>query len=167
MTDDRVDLLGDAADLDRLRVVLLRLTRRIRASSHDAITASQRSALGTIYYFGPLSVGQIAEREHVQPPSASKIVAGLEQLGLIERSADPSDRRCSLISLSPAGRAAVDEMRAAGLGFLAGSLAQLDPRDLGTLEGSLPALERLLGSSDDSPTIDQHAAEGTGAAHTQ
>ncbi len=165
MTDERVDLLGDPADLDRLRVVLLRLTRRIRASADDQITPSQRSTLGTIYYFGPLSVGQIAEREHVQPPSASKIVAALEQTGLVERSADPTDRRCSLTSLTTAGRDAVNEMRAAGLGFLAGSLAQLDPRDLATLEGSLPALERLLGSSDDSPT-QPDTAEGTGAAHT-
>jgi DNA-binding MarR family transcriptional regulator len=83
---------------------------------------------------------------------------------LVERSADPADRRCSVISLSPAGRDAVNEMRAAGLGFLAGSLAQLDPRDLATLEGSLPALERLLGSSDEPPVPPKHT-EGTGAAH--
>lgn len=160
MNDERPDLLGDPADLERLRVVILRLTRRIRASAHDGITASQRSTLGTIYYFGPVSIGEIAEREHVQPPSASKVVAALEQMGLVERSADPADRRCSLISLTPAGRDTVNEMRAAGLGFLAGRLAELDPRDLATLESSLPALERLLGSADDTTT------EGTRVARS-
>lgn len=163
MSDERADLLGDPADLERLRVVLIRLTRRIRASVDDGITASQRSTLGTIFHHGSLTVGQIAEIEHVQPPSASKIVAALEQLGYVERSADPADRRCSLISLTQAGREAVNEMRAAGLGFLAGRLAELDPRDVATLESSLPALERLLGSSDDTTSPTQEA----GAAHSE
>ena len=163
MSDERADFLGDPADLDRLRVVLLRLTRRIRASVDDGITASQRSTLGTIFHYGSVTVGQIAEREHVQPPSASKIVAALEQMGYVERSSDPADRRCSLISLTPAGRDAVNEMRAAGLGFLAGRLAELDPRDLATLEGSLPALERLLGGDD----IATAPREEPGAAHSQ
>ncbi|HWL42178.1 MAG TPA: MarR family transcriptional regulator [Ilumatobacter sp.] len=163
MSGEPVDLLGDPADLERLRVVLIRLTRRIRASAHDTITASQRSTLGTIYMHGPTTIGQIAEYEHVQPPSASKVVAALEQMGLVERSADPNDRRCSLISLTAHGHDSVNEMRVAGLGFLAGRLAELDPHDLATLEGSLPALERLLGSTDDEPvvpaaTADDHAA---------
>lgn len=145
---EAIDLRGNAADLERLRVVLLRLVRRIRASAHDAITASQRSALGTIYAHGPLPIGQIAEHEHVQPPAASKIVSGLEQLGYIERHADPNDRRCSLIGLSDAGRAAVEEMRAAGLGFLASRLAELNDDEVATLTAALPALERLLGNAD-------------------
>lgn len=139
-----IDLVGDVADLDRLRVVLLRLVRRIRASSPDEITPSQWSTLGTIHHFGKVSVGQIAEHEHVQPPSASKIVSGLEQMGLVERHADPADRRTSLISLSEAGHSALTGMRAAGLGFLAERLAQLDPDDVAALEAALPALERLL-----------------------
>lgn len=146
--EERVDL-ADPADLDRLHLVLLRLNRRIRVSSHDEISPSQRSILGTVYRFGPVSVGRIAEREHVQPPSASKIVAALEQLGLVQRAADPNDRRCSLISLTQQGRDLVDEMRTAALGFLSSRLAELDPRDLETLESSLPALERLLGSGDE------------------
>ena len=82
-------------------------------------------------------------------------------MGYVERSGDPSDRRCSLISLTPAGREAVERSRAAGLGFLATRLAELDPRDLATLESSLPALERLLGNADDSIAT----TEGIGAAH--
>jgi DNA-binding MarR family transcriptional regulator len=148
--DHHADLAGDAAELERLRVVFLRIARRIRASSHEGITASQRSTLATIAGLGPLTIGQIANLEHVQPPSASKIVSSLEQLGLIERHAEPADRRCSLIDLSQAGRAAVDEMRAAGRGFLAGRLAELDPADVDTLAGALPVLERLLGSSDEA-----------------
>lgn len=143
---EAIDLRSDSGDLERLRLVLIRLVRRIRASSHDAITASQRSALGTIYAHGPLPIGQIADREHVQPPAASKIVSGLEQLGYIERHADPNDRRCSLVGISDSGRSAVDEMRAAGLGFLASRLAELDDDEVATLAAAVPVLERLLGT---------------------
>lgn len=165
MTGEPIDLLGDPADLERLRLVLLRLTRRIRSSSHDGITASQRSTLGTVAHLGQATIGQVAELEHVQPPSASKIIAALEEMGLVERNADPTDRRCSLISLSEKGSDTIAEMRAAGLGFLAGRLAELDPRDLATLEGSLPALERLLGSIDE-PVAPNPDTEDTRAAHS-
>jgi len=143
--DERVDLLGSPDDLERLRVALIRLARRIRVSLAADITASQRSALGTVFLYGPVSIGKIAEHEHVQPPSASKIVSGLESFGYVEREANPADRRASLISLTPAGRQAIDEMQAAGLGFLTGRLTELDPGDVAAIEAALPALERLLG----------------------
>lgn len=143
---DTIDLTDATDDVERLRLVLVRLSRRIRASSHENITASQRSALGTIGLLGPVSIGQIAEHEHVQPPAVSKIVATLEQRQLVERTDDPNDRRCSLISLSPAGRDLLDEMRAAARGFISAHLSQLDPDDVAALERALPALERLLGT---------------------
>lgn len=145
LAQDTTDLLGNAADLERLRATVLHLGRRIRASFDDGITASQRSAMGTIFREGRMTIGRIAEREHVQPPTASKIVAGLEAMGLVERSTDPNDRRASLISLTDQGREAIARMQAASLGFLAGRLAELDPADVDLLEAALPALERLLG----------------------
>jgi DNA-binding MarR family transcriptional regulator len=94
---------------------------------------------------GPCTVGRLAELEHVQPPSASKIVAALEARGLVDRHADPDDRRCALIATTDAGRAYLDELRAAGRGWLASRLATLDDHDVATVQQALPALERLLG----------------------
>lgn len=133
-------------DVDRLRVVLLRLARRIRTTYADDITPSQLTVLASLHRTGPMTVGQIAEHEHVRPPSASKIVAALEQAGLVERTTDPTDRRCQPIALTGAGHAYVDRARAAGRTFLAGRLGDLDASDVAALTAALPALERLLGS---------------------
>lgn len=156
-----VDLNGESFDLDRLHIVLLRLNRRIRVSSHDEISPSQRLILATVYHYGPVSISQIAEREHVQSPSASKNVAALERLGLVRRSRDPNDRRSSLISMTPRGCDLVDDIRAAALSFLADRLHELEPGDIEALDRSLAALERLVGSVDDIVPQPGTSAEAT------
>ena len=143
------------ADLDpdvvnRLRLALLRTSRNIRTNSIGEITQSQVAVLATLARHGDCTVGQIAEHEHVQPPSASRILSHLETRGLVERHSDPADRRRVLIGLSAAGRRYVDEVRAAGTTWLGARLAALDVADRDLLEAALPALERLLDPADRS-----------------
>ena len=140
----RVDLNRRADDVDRLRVVLLRLSRRIRAHSAGELTPSQFSLFVTIVKHGPTTVGDIAEIEHVKPPTASKIIGKLEEAGLVQRTGDPRDRRRALIASTEAGRDYLDGVRTAGRAWLAGQLVTLDRADVATLEAALPALERLL-----------------------
>ena len=117
---------------------------RSSRSTSDRITPSQRSVLGTVYREGPVTVGQVAELEHIQPPAASRILTTLEQLGLVERMPDPNDRRSSRVVVTPAGTEMVIELSAAGRGWLAEQLAQLDTNDVDRIADALPALERLL-----------------------
>ena len=138
--------LGSVDDVDRLRLVILRLTRRIRTHANTGITPSQMAVLATIIRLGRVTVGQIAEIEHVQPPSVSKIVGTLEKIGYVERSVDPDDRRCAPLVATPAGLAYADEVRAAGRTWLAEQLDGLDVIDVAAVERALPALERLLGA---------------------
>lgn len=137
--------LGGVDDIDRLRLVLLRLTRRIRTRAIGSVTPSQMAVLGTIIRHGSLTVGQIAELEHVQPPSVSKIVSALEKIGYVERTVDPDDRRSTPLTVTVAGHAYADEVRAAGRTWLAEQLGGLDILDVRAIEQALPALERLLG----------------------
>ena len=137
-------LAGPRGDVDQLRLVLLRLARRIRTNSSGRITPSQLVVLGTIVRRKQLTVGQIAELEHVKPPSVSKIVAALERGGLVERRTDPHDRRCAHIAATSDGVAYVEEVRAAGRTWLASQLATLDNDDVAAIEAALPALDRLL-----------------------
>ena len=132
-------------DLDRLRLVLLRLARSIRTNSAGEITPSQMAVLATLNRRGPRTIGQIAELEQVKPPSASKIVSALERSGLVERASDPHDRRCNVIGVTSAGVAHIERARAAGRSWLAGRLDDLDEDDIAMLVTALPALERLLG----------------------
>lgn len=146
-SDDVVDLAGATDDLDRLRLVLLRLARRIRTKAVGSITPSQVAVLATVSRRGPCTLGQIAEFEHVRPPSVSKIVAALEHLELVERRTDPADRRCAVIQSSTAGEAYLDEVRAEGRSWLASQLAELDEPDIDAIATAVPALERLLGAN--------------------
>ncbi len=131
-------------DVERLRLVVLRLSRRIRTNSVDELTPSQQAVFASIAKNGPVTIGRIAELEHVQPPSASKIVASLESRDLVERRSDPDDRRCSVIAITDAGSTYLEEARAAGRSWLAAQLTELDATDVGTLVAALPALEHLV-----------------------
>ena len=142
--------LSSGGDIDRLRVAILRTARRIRTHSTGDVTPSQLAVLGTVLRHERLTIGQIAESEHVAPPSASKIVAALERHGLVERATSPDDRRVTLISATPAGLAYADEVRAAGRTWLAEQLDHLDIVDRRAIEQALPALERLLGATNEA-----------------
>ena len=131
-------------DVERLRLVVLRLSRRIRTNSVDELTPSQQAVFASIAKNGPATIGRIAELEHVQPPSASKIVASLEARGLVERRSDPDDRRCSLIATTAEGLAYLDEVRAAGRSWLAAQLNELDGADISALARALASLEQLV-----------------------
>ena len=124
--------------------MVLRLARRIRTNSVGELTPSQQALFASVAKNGPATIGRIAELEHVRPPSASKIVASLEERGLVERRPDPDDRRCSLISATPAGLTYLDEVRAAGRTWLARQLGELDDSDVRTLVEALPVIERLV-----------------------
>src|SRR6185437_12659971 len=88
-----------------LRLSLLRAARRIRSQRvNTSATLSQLSALATVCKHGPLSAGEVAAIERVQPPSMTKILALLEGAGWVERAAHPEDRRQSIISITAAGR---------------------------------------------------------------
>ncbi len=140
--------LSSSGDIDRLRLVLLRVARRIRTNSISSITPSQLAVLGTVLRHERLTIGQIAEYEHVKPPSVSKIVAALESLGYVERATDPNDRRCTFITASRAGHAYADEIRTAGRTWLAEQVDGMDPTDIAAIEAAVPALERLLGGTE-------------------
>ena len=136
--------LSSVVGVNRLRLVLLRIARNIRTHSIGDVTQSQVAVLATLSRHGDSTIGQIAEHEHVQPPSASRIVSNLERKGLVVRRADGADRRRVLIGLSPQGEAYLAEVRRAGTSWLGSRLAELDDDELDRLGAALPVLERLL-----------------------
>ena len=73
-----------------------------------------------------MTPGALAERERVRPPSMTRVIASLGELGLIERTAHPVDRRQVLVSVSPAGAQLIEDERRASQEWLAQRLATLD-----------------------------------------
>lgn len=142
--DDVADPLPSVDAVNRLRLALLRTARNIRTHSIGDVTQSQVAVLATLSRHGDSTIGQIAEYEHVQPPSASRIVSSLERQGLVVRRVDGLDRRRVLIALSADGERYLADVRRAGTSWLASRLDELDEDELGRLDGALPVLERLL-----------------------
>ncbi|MGO8684267.1 MAG: MarR family winged helix-turn-helix transcriptional regulator [Thermoleophilia bacterium] len=136
--------LGDPELAARLRLVLNRLMRRLRSQAGGDLSPSLTSALVTIEREGPITLGQLAICEGVTPPSVTHLAASLEQLGLVRRETDTTDRRVARVSLTTEGRRTVQRSRRRKTAYLAKRLRKLDEPELAALRAALPVLERLL-----------------------
>src|SRR5947207_803218 len=103
--------INDAELAARIRLSVTRLARRLRQKSDVEATASQISALATIERLGPLTIGELSAAERVQPPSMTRIVAGLEELDLIQRETDERDRRVARVRVTSLGQGLLDRSR--------------------------------------------------------
>ena len=94
-----------AANQARLiRTSLLRLQRRMRSARGDiGLGLSAYSALGCIYQHGPISAGELAARERLQPQSLTRILAKLEERRFIHRTQDKEDLRRAKIRINRSG----------------------------------------------------------------
>lgn len=128
----------------QLRPSLLRLTRVIRNQRVDmSVTLTQLSAMGTLHKHGPMSAGELASCERVQPPSMTKVLAHLEDRGLVRRDAHPGDRRQAIIAITGAGLALLDSERCSRDAWLSQRLAQLTPDERAVLRNVVPVLDKL------------------------
>src|SRR5215217_7297412 len=118
----------------RLRLDISRVARRLRQEAGAELSPSLTGALATIERHGPLTPSELASRERVQRPTVTRVLARLEEAGLIDRAADPGDRRCSLVSVSAEGRALLDAIRTRKDAFLARRLESLDANDRAALD---------------------------------
>jgi DNA-binding MarR family transcriptional regulator len=138
---------GPEALAARLRLANARLARRVRQeamSGGDDLTASRLAALATIEDHGPISLGDLADAEQVQPPSMTRIVARLEETGLARRVVDANDRRVVRVEITDAGRQTLARSRTRKAAFLAKRVARLSTDERATLAAALPILEQLI-----------------------
>ncbi len=127
-----------------LRPSLLRLTRIVRNQRVDmSVTLTQLSAMGTLHKRGPMSAGDLAAYERVQPPSMTKVLASLEQHGLVRRAPHPSDKRQAVIALTDAGVELLDSERRARDAWLSRRLADLSAEERAQLREIIPVLDKL------------------------
>ena len=128
-----------------LRLAVMRLARRVRQEAMGGdVTPSMLSALATVERQGPLTLGELAAAERIQPPSMTKIVARLAESGLVVREIDASDRRVARVQVTRDGKRLVERSRSRGSAYVAGRLARLTPEERAVLEAAVPVLERLL-----------------------
>lgn len=102
------------------------------------------SALSSIERLGPCTLGDLAARERIQPPTVTRVVARLYEEGLVERIPDPSDRRIIRVQLSAHGKSLIHRIRTRKNEFLARQLRGLEPNELVAIETAVAALEKIL-----------------------
>jgi DNA-binding MarR family transcriptional regulator len=127
-----------------LRVSVMRLARRLRAERSDfSLSLTQIATLATLERHGPLTPRELADHEKVQPPSMTRVLAGLEERGLIDRTPHASDGRQHLVSLTQPARELLKEDRRRRDAWLAKRLAELTQDERDVLRAAAPIIERL------------------------
>src|SRR5882762_1257077 len=102
----------DRAAVNSLRSAVMRLSRRLRHQRVDeSLSPTEMSVLGTLARCGSATPGELARKEHVQPPSMTRIVAMLEAKGLVRRDPHPDDRRQVVVSRTEQAEAMLAESR--------------------------------------------------------
>ena len=128
----------------RLRLAIARTARRLRQEAGGGLSPSLTAALATVERHGPLTPSELADRERVQRPTITRVVAKLEEAELVARTADPLDGRSSLIAITPEGTALLRELRTRKDAFLEARLRKLPAEDRATLARAAELLEELL-----------------------
>jgi DNA-binding MarR family transcriptional regulator len=140
---------SDARLASDLSLAVVRLARQLRfRRTESPISLSQLSALSTLVKEGPLTPGALALRERVRPPSMTRIVASLADLGYVDRTAHPADGRQVVVSVSKTGASLVEAERRASQEWLEKRLARLDPDERETLLHAADLMTELVTDSD-------------------
>jgi DNA-binding MarR family transcriptional regulator len=90
----------------KIRRSVTRMARRLRGLRADhGVSGAKLAILGWLFRAGtPMTATDIARLERLQPQSLTRIIAELDEQGLIRRMQDETDRRQILIEITQAGR---------------------------------------------------------------
>lgn len=132
-----------ANDAQRLATAVARLNRRLRRERRSELTPNQTAVLGTLGRRGPITHGALAEAERVRPPTMTRIVNGLADMGYVTRSPDPADGRQVIVAISDDGESWLAAERKRRDMWLAKRLQELEPDDRDALRNAVDVLERL------------------------
>ena len=140
-----VNTVNEIELANRLRPVLLKLSRELRRESHAlGVTGGQVSLLVEIRKNPGIGVRDLAARERISPAGMSGHVDRLERAGLIARTPDPSDRRRQGLSLTPAGERVLRSVRSRRTAWLTARLERLTPEELAAIDAAIEPLALLL-----------------------
>ena len=129
---------------EALRDAITRLNRRVRqARPVGDLTVTQLSALTSLELAGALTPRELADVERVQPPTMTKIVAKLEERGLVQRTPHPTDGRQVILSSTGLAREILGQYERVRDEWLAERLAELAPDERDVLTRAASLLIRL------------------------
>lgn len=134
----------DRAAVNTLRGAVMRLSRRLRHQRvEESLSPTEMSVLGTLTRCGSATPGELARKEHVQPPSMTRIVAMLEAKGLVRREPHPDDRRQVVVSRTEQAEAMLAQSRTKRNAWLATLTEGLSDEERAILRLAAPVLDKL------------------------
>ena len=160
----------DAGLATAMRISITRLARRLRVErlglggSEAILSDIQLAALAALERHDAMTPGELAEHEKVQPPSMTRVIAVLEERGLVRRAAHPTDRRQVILTVTQQGRDLVQLVRRRREAWLAQRLQELTPAERATLLAAAPILEKLSQSLGRPGAASRSPASRTAAA---
>ena len=138
--------LDTAALAHDLRLAVMRFSRRLRSQRVDtSVTLTHLAALSTLKRNGPMSPGELAAHERVQPPSMTRVVVALEGMGLVTRTPHPTDGRQVIIGLTAAAEDLLAAEARAREAWLSSRLQELTADERVVLREAAEIMEKLAG----------------------
>jgi DNA-binding MarR family transcriptional regulator len=136
----------EAAVTDFGRAIGL-LMRRLRtaSASHD-LSWTEAAIMARLAKDGPATTADLARAEAMKPQSMGTTIAGLEEMGIVERKPHPTDGRQVNIQLTAKGAAVRKSAKDARSIWLAHAIAQLDEQERETLFAAGAIIKRLVES---------------------
>jgi DNA-binding MarR family transcriptional regulator len=150
---DKPRAQNEASDAVRLAMAVSRLRSRIRIESglrSTGIPISQLAVLGRIIDEGPTTAAALAAGEHVTQQAIAQSLATLTKRGLVEKQADPSDGRKSLVTATAAGRELRESLAVSREEWLAQAV------DAAVLPGERPLLREAIGLLERIADVELH-----------
>jgi len=139
----------DAALATAMRISISRLARRLRVErlglggTETVLSDIQLAALAALERHESMTPGELADHEKVQPPSMTRVIAVLEERGLVRREPHATDRRQVILTVTDEGRDLVQRVRRSREAWLAQRLRELTPNERQTLRAAAPILEKI------------------------
>lgn len=126
-----------------LAAAVVRLNRRLRKERRSDLTPNQAAVLGALRRLGSMTPGALAEAEQVRPPTMTRIVNCLADMGYVTRSPHPTDGRQVIVEISDDGEEWLAAERKRRDAWLGKRLRELEPSEREVLREAVVILERL------------------------
>ncbi len=128
----------------RLRLAVARLAKRLKpTAAAGSLTTTEVDVLLTVARVGPVKLSALAGESGLNPTMLSRVVAKLEDQGLLRRLADARDGRVCRVEVTEEGETLRDRVRSERTDVLSHELEGLTPADRAAVVAALPALEKL------------------------
>ncbi|WP_163507548.1 MarR family winged helix-turn-helix transcriptional regulator [Fodinicola acaciae] len=137
------------SDVAALTDVVARLRRALRSSirtdyPYESLPIAQVELMQALGEVPSLRIGDLASQLRLAANTVSGLASQLIDAGLVDRQADPADRRAGLLTLTAAGRQKLSDWQAAHERRIGAALATLAEQDRAAITAAIPALARLV-----------------------